>query len=458
MSMGRKPSILVVDDEQTMRDWLDASLRDRYRVATAGDTREAMRLLGGDRFDLVLSDIRMPGQGGLDLLAWMRTTLPSPPLVILMTAFASIEEALATTRGGAFDYLPKPFGLEQLDHALARAWEMRRLRAENRGLRRHIRARRQRTGLLGDSPPIVRLREQIEMIGASRGTVLLQGESGTGKEVAARAIHESGPRRDGPFIRLNCAAIPETLLESELFGYERGAFTGAVQSRQGKFELAHGGTLLLDEISEMPLTMQAKLLRVLQEREFMRLGARYATRADVRIVATTNRNLHQEIKAHRFREDLFFRLNVIPLTIAPLRERKEDIPLLVHHFLEIFSAENGKPVLEISARGLAALRRLDWPGNVRQLQNVVERAVILSAGPVVDEAIMDLAEELNGVHGTATLDEELTLRDMERELILRKLRRTGGNRTQAARELGISVRTLRNKLHLYHQAGVEIPA
>jgi transcriptional regulator with PAS, ATPase and Fis domain len=288
--------------------------------------------------------------------------------------------------------------------------------------------------------------------------VLLQGESGTGKEVAARAIHLAGPRRDGPFIRINCAAIPESLLESELFGYERGAFTGAVQPRQGKFELANGGTLLLDEISEMPFAMQAKLLRVLQEREFMRLGARYATRTDVRIIATTNRHLQQEVREGRFREDLYFRLAVVPLVVPPLRQRKEDIPLLVEHFVGSFCAENGKPRLEVGEAAMAALVRPEWPGNVRQLQNVIERAVILGAGHRLDERLLDLGGEMDGSDGDRpSLDADLTLRDMERELILRKLRRTGGNRTRAARELGISVRTLRNKLHLYTAAGVEIP-
>jgi DNA-binding NtrC family response regulator len=253
--------------------------------------------------------------------------------------------------------------------------------------------------------------------------------------------------------------LDESLLESELFGYERGAFTGAVQSRKGKFELADGGTLLLDEISEMPFAMQAKLLRVLQEREFVRLGAKESTHIDVRIIATTNRNLREEIQQKRFREDLFFRLNVIPLHISPLRERREDIPLLAQHFVETFCAENGKPLLRISESALAALRRLNWPGNVRQLQNIIERAVIMCSAEVLDESLLDLADELEGYGGepAGAYPTDLTLRDMERELILRKLRQTRGNRTQAARELGISVRTLRNKLHLYHDLGVSIP-
>jgi len=455
--MVKKQHILVVDDEQTMLDFLVASLDKRFTVSTATGPDAALKILAQSQVDLVLTDVRMPGKGGLELLAEIQEKHPEPPPVIIMTAFGTISEAVEATKRGAFDYLTKPFGLDQLDHALQRVFEVKKLKAENRSLRRNLQARKEQFGLLGNSATISQLREKIRMIADSRGTVLLQGESGTGKEIAARAIHQAGSRRNGPFIRINCAAIPETLLESELFGYERGAFTGAVQSRQGKFELANGGTLLLDEISEMPFAMQAKLLRVLQEREFMRLGAKFATRSDVRIIATTNRNLRDEIEGKRFREDLFFRLNVIPLTIVPLRQRKEDIPLLANHFVKAFCAENGKPVLSISEQALANLVRLEWPGNVRQLQNVIERAVIMSSGPELDEAILGLADELDAVTGEIEINADLTLKDMERELILRKLRRTRGNRTRAARELGISVRTLRNKLNLYHASGVKIP-
>ncbi|MFO7607710.1 MAG: sigma-54 dependent transcriptional regulator [Candidatus Krumholzibacteriia bacterium] len=455
--MATKRSILVVDDEQTMRDFLEASLGPRYQVATAADVTAALALLKAGRYDAVLSDVQMPGRGGLDLLADVSDGLGYAPVVIMMTAFGTIEQAVEATRHGAFDYLTKPFGLDQLEHVLRRAWEFQTLRRENQTLRRNVAVRSRKHGLLGNNPAMAALREKIAMVADSRGTVLLQGESGTGKEVVARAIHEEGSRRDGPFIRLNCAAIPETLLESELFGYERGAFTGAVQRSQGKFELADGGTLLLDEISEMPFAMQAKLLRVLQEREFMRLGAKYATKTDVRIIATTNRNLREEIQARRFREDLYFRLNVIPLRITPLRERKDDIPLLANHFCQNFCAENGKPLMAFSERAMRGMMALDWPGNVRQLQNVIERAVIMSAGDRLEEEFLGLGEEMNGSSRSGELDADMTLKDMERELILRKLEHTRGNRTQAAVELGISVRTLRNKLHLYADQGVAIP-
>jgi DNA-binding NtrC family response regulator len=455
--MARKHRILVVDDEQTMRDFLTASMNGRYLLRTASDGHQAMAELRRQPVDLVLSDVRMPGGDGLSLLADIQAELPDPPLVVMMTAFGTIKEAVEATKRGAVDYLTKPFGLDQLEHTLARAFELRALRDENRSLRTSLKAQREQHGLLGNSRALVALREKIEMIADSRGTVLLTGESGTGKEVAARAIHNAGNRRDGPFIRLNCAAIPETLLEGELFGHERGAFTGAVQARQGKFELADGGTLLLDEISEMPLSMQVKLLRVIQEREFMRLGARESTRCDVRIIATSNRNLPDEVRQGRFREDLYFRLNVIPLRLAPLREHKEDIPLLVGHFVRMFCAENGKPVLTVPEPVMRRLMEHEWPGNVRQLQNVIERAVILGSGRELATSLLDLHEEMNHTGGAEALREDLTIREMEQELILRKLQRTGGNRTQAATELGISVRTLRNKLHLYQEQGLTIP-
>ena len=455
--MSGKPNILVVDDEPTMRDFLKSTLAARYRVSTAANGNDALAMLQRDRFSIVLTDVQMPGAGGMELLQKIRETLDYSPCVILMTAFASVEQAVRATKCGADDYICKPFGLDQLDHVLDRAFSFRQLHRENSNLRANLVDRAEKHGLLGNNPAMDLLREKIAMIADSRGTVLLQGESGTGKEVAARAIHEAGSRRDGPFIRINCAAIPETLLEAELFGYERGAFTGAVQSSQGKFELADGGTLLLDEISEMPFPMQAKLLRVLQEREFMRLGARFATRSDVRIIATTNGNLQEQIRARRFREDLFYRLNVIPLQMVPLRSRKDDIPLLARHFCQNFCAENKKPVMDITEGAMRSLMAREWPGNVRQLQNVIERAVILSSGSTLDEKVLGLSDEIDATGPAGRPSPDMTLKDMERELILRKLSKTQGNRTQAAQELGISVRTLRNKLNLYSDLGVEIP-
>jgi two-component system, NtrC family, response regulator AtoC len=457
VEMSNKRNILVVDDEQTMRDFLSASLQSRFTVHTACSGPQALQILKNEDINLVLSDVQMPGGGGLDLLRDMKDQLDSQPIVIMMSAFGTISEAIEATREGAVDFLTKPFGLDQLNHVLERTNEFEKLRHENRDLRKNVATRSEKNGLLGNNPSMDNLRDKIGMIADTRGTVLLQGESGTGKEVVARAIHLSGSRKNGPFIRINCAAIPETLLESELFGYERGAFTGAVQSRKGKFELADGGTLLLDEISEIPMAMQAKLLRVLQEREFMRLGAKYATKADVRIIATTNRNLKEEIVAKTFREDLYYRLNVIPLIVPPLRYRKDDIPLLANFFCQNFCAENKKSVMKFTDSAMQSLMELDWPGNVRQLQNVVERAVILSTGTTLDNDILGLADEMDHTSSGTSVDSELTLKEMEKELILRKLETTLGNRTQAATELGISVRTLRNKLNLYNDQGVELP-
>jgi DNA-binding NtrC family response regulator len=454
--MAKKPRILVVDDEHTMRDFLSASMAERYRVYTANDGLAAMTILREKDVDLVLSDVQMPGGDGLTLLADIQSQLAAPPLVVMMTAFGTIKEAVEATKRGAIDYLTKPFGLDQLAHTLERAFELRELRNENRTLRTSLKAQREHHGLLGSSRAMIALREKIEMIADSRGTVLLQGESGTGKEVAARAIHNAGSRRGGPFIRLNCAAIPESLLEGELFGHERGAFTGAVQARPGKFELADGGSLLLDEISEMPLSMQVKLLRVIQEREVMRLGARTPVQCDVRIIATTNREMKASIRAGEFREDLFYRLNVIPLRLAPLRERRDDIPLLANHFVRAFAAENGRPSMSITEKAMRSLTSHDWPGNVRQLQNVIERAVILTSSELLDCEQLDLGDELDGRGDPSVLPVDLTIREMEKELILRKLERTGGNRTRAATELGISVRTLRNKLRLYQEHGKSI--
>jgi len=454
--MAKKPRILVVDDEHTMRDFLTASMTERYQVRTASNGVEAMQKLREQPVDLVLSDVQMPGGDGLQLLADVQAELDPAPIVVMMTAFGTIKEAVEATKRGAVDYLTKPFGLDQLEHTLKRAFELRELRNENRTLRSSLKTQREHHGLLGSSRPMIALREKIEMIADTRGTVLLSGESGTGKEVAARAIHNAGARRVGPFIRLNCAAIPESLMEGELFGHERGAFTGAVQARPGKFELADGGTLLLDEISEMPLSMQAKLLRVIQEREIMRLGAQTTTKCDVRIVATTNRELKDEVRNGNFREDLFFRLNVIPLRLAPLRERKDDIPVLVNHFVRMFCAENSRPVATVTEGALQGLVDHEWPGNVRQLQNVIERAVILSGGNELGSLQLDLMDEMDGRDERMDFDDHLTIREMEQELILRKLNRTGGNRTRAATELGISVRTLRNKLHQYQANGVKL--
>ncbi len=455
--MTDKRTILVVVDERSLRDFLEASLTPRCRVFTARDGGEALSFLRDERIDVVLAEVRVSGAGGTELLAGIRQ-LPQPhPPVVMMTAFGNIEQAVEATRRGAVDYLTKPFGLEQLEHVLDRACEFDVLRRENRSLRDNLAARAEHMGLIGAHPAMRRLREKIVMIADSRETVLLQGESGTGKEVVARAIHAYGNRSGGPFIRINCAAIPEAVLESELFGQDRGVFTRAAPTRTGTSGPADGGTLLLDEISEMPYATQAKLLRLLPERESRGLGAGPTTRSDVRIIATTNRDLQQEIRTGSFRENLYLRLNVVPLYIAPLRRRTEDIPALAAHFCKCSCAENDKPLMRITERSLQGLMELDWPGNVRQLRNVIERAVILGSGPELSDENLGLPGDSPATGRPAGFRADMTLKDMERELILRKLEHTRGNRTQAARELGISVRTLRNKLNIYSSQGLEIP-
>jgi DNA-binding NtrC family response regulator len=361
-------------------------------------------------------------------------------------------------REGAYDYLVKPFSMEQLRTTLAHAVERTQLVRENQSLRRTVRRATDFAGMLGDAPAMLQLKNDIRKIADTRGTVLLMGESGTGKELAARAIHEISSRRRGPYIRINCAAIPESLLEAELFGHEKGAFTNAIARREGMFELANCGTLLLDEVTEIAPNMQAKLLRVLQEREIMRIGGKQSIKVDVRVIATTNRDLRKEVREGRFKEDLYYRLNVIPLNVPPLRDRPEDIAMLANFFVHRSCVENDRGLLEIDADAMEAICEHPWRGNVRELENCMERSVILAEGSTltVDEVRLD--GDVADSEGVESLDNvNLTLKEIEKELILRRLNRTGGNRTRAAEMLGISVRTLRNKINQYRTEGVAIP-
>jgi DNA-binding NtrC family response regulator len=384
--------------------------------------------------------------------------LENAPTVIVVSADSNVSSAVEALREGAYDYLVKPFSMDELRATLERASERTLLMKENQNLRKTIRRSQRFGGMLGNSPIMQELKRDIEKIADTRGTVLLTGESGTGKELAARAIHELSVRHKGPYIRINCAAIPESLLEAELFGHEKGAFTNAIARREGMFELAHGGTLLLDEVTEIAPNMQAKLLRVLQEREIMRIGGKTSIKVDVRVIATTNRDLKKEVREGRFKEDFYYRLNVIPLHVPALRERREDIPMLVRHFVERACAENERSLMEITDGAMQAIVEHSWRGNVRELENCLERSVILTENDHLDRDNLRLDTEETGSGRAAHLDDsQLTLRDMERELILRRLDLTGGNRTRAAEMLGISVRTLRNKINQYRSEGLTIP-
>jgi DNA-binding NtrC family response regulator len=456
--MKQGASILIVEDELATRELLRVQLEREYRVRCASNGEEALAALREDPSDLMLLDLNLPGIHGLDVLQIARERLKSPPTVVVISGDANVSMAVRSLQDGASDYLVKPFSLEELRATLARALQRKqRLRERGRG-QAAPRASQRFGGMLGHSPVMQTLKRDIEKIADTRGTVLLTGESGTGKELAARAIHELSNRGKGPYIRLNCAAIPESLLEAELFGHEKGAFTNAIARREGMFELAHGGTLLLDEITEIELGVQAKLLRVLQERELMRLGGKTPIKVDVRVIATTNRDLRALVRDGKFKEDLYYRLNVIPLHIPPLRDRREDIPDLARYFVEKACAENGRAVLALENEALELLSTHNWPGNVRELENSLERSVILCERDRLasEDLRLDEGDALGSARNNLD-DASLTLREMERELILRRLNLTGGNRTRAAEMLGISVRTLRNKINQYRHEGLTIP-
>ncbi|MBA3670545.1 MAG: sigma-54-dependent Fis family transcriptional regulator [Gemmatimonadaceae bacterium] len=471
-------TILYVDDEPAIGLILEDTLeRAGHTPIGAHSVPEALQALTRGGVDLIISDFRMPGLTGLEFLQLLQQEGYDVPLIML-TGYATIEHAVASIKAGAIDYITKPVQPEQLELAVSQALEVVRLRRENELLRREVMEFRNERQIIGDSQVIHRLMQTVTTAAPTRATVLLQGESGTGKELFARAIHDSSDRRDKPFIKLNCAALPEGLIESALFGHEKGAFTGAIKRVEGAFERAHRGTLLLDEISEMRLDLQAKLLRVLQEQEFERVGGSSPIKVDVRIIATTNRDLAEFSAQGHFRQDLYFRLSVIPISIPPLRERRDDIPLLASRFAVRTAAEMGKDIKGLAAETVAMLQAYDWPGNVRELQHAVERAVILSresillphafdgqrfgltqrwSGPTpvrpVSVVPFSVGINDNPAHppGAVVLT-SLVVAEAEATLIARALEVTEGNRTRAAELLGLSVRTLRNKLNPPHRA------
>jgi DNA-binding NtrC family response regulator len=468
-------TILCLDDEPAIGLILQDTLeRAGHQAVSAHNVPQALQALQAGTIDLIISDYRMPGLTGLEFLALLRQEGHDTPLIML-TGYGSIEHAVAAIKAGAIDYITKPVRPEQLELAVNQALEVVRLRRENERLRKEVMEYRSERQIIGDSAAIRRVLQTVATAAPTRATVLLEGESGTGKELFARSIHAQSERRDGPFIKLNCAALPEGLIESALFGHEKGAFTGAIKRVEGAFERAHGGTLLLDEISEMRLDLQAKLLRVLQEQEFERVGGSVAIKVDVRIVATTNRDLASFAAAGQFRQDLYYRLSVIPVRLPALRERREDIPLLAYRFATHYAQEIGKEISGISPEALELLQAYDWPGNVRELQHAVERAVILTGEKLLPAHAFDgqrfglsgawsgptparISSEflaVPGGAGSATLAvpegavvlTSLNVSEAEAKLIERAMLVAGGNRTKASDLLGISVRTLRNKLN-----------
>jgi DNA-binding NtrC family response regulator len=451
-STNTKERILVVDDEVLIRDFLrEALTRRSYQVDLAEDGKQAKEVLKEQQFDMVVTDLKMPGVSGLDLLRFVKAHQPETQ-VIMMTAYGTIENAVEAMRLGAFDYITKPFTAGELDLVLDKAFEHQRLLDENRNLREELCEKYGFEAMVGRSKPMQDVYELMRVVTPNHSTILIEGESGTGKELVARAIHYNSPRKDKPFIKINCAALPEGLIESELFGHEKGAYTHAFSRSRGKFELADGGTILFDEIGEMAPGLQAKLLRVLQEREFERIGGSETIQVDVRIVATTNRNLEEEVEKGRFRKDLYYRLNVISIHLPPLSRRREDIPLLVYHFLQRYCQEYGKSIGSISEEAILHLCRSDWPGNVRELANRIERAVVLCRSNVLE--LTDLY--LGGKTRTNTLNDfpqvpGVTLHEMEKWLILKTLTAQRQNRTKTAQILDISIRTLRNKIKEYRE-------
>jgi two-component system response regulator HydG len=446
--MAEPATLLVADDDPGLRESLERTLtREGYRVVLASDGRAALERVQAGGVDLIVTDLRMPGLTGLELLRAAKAIMPDVD-VILLTAFGTVEEAVKAMKDGAYDFLTKPFRREQLIKLVDKALERRDLIEQNKALKKQLEDIRAKGQMIGSSPAYRRMLSLVEQIADSSATILIQGESGAGKELVARTIHERSGRRAGPFVAVNCAALPETLLESELFGYEKGAFTGAVGRKEGQFELAGGGTLFLDEVGDLSLVTQPKILRVLQEGEFERLGGTRTIQVDVRIVAATNQDLAEMVKDKRFREDLYYRLNVITVRVPPLRERHEDVRLLAQHYLRVYAAKNGRKLEGFSNEALERLESYKWPGNVRELENLIERTVLLARKDRIDAE--DLPEEVAGVKRPprdAILELIGTpLAEIEQRLLDETLRITGGNKTQAAKLLGIDVRTVARKL------------
>jgi two-component system response regulator HydG len=447
-----KTKILVVDDERSHRQMIDAVLSaEGYEITQADTGQAAIDAVKEKFYDLIIMDIRMPEMGGIEALQKIKTISAGIP-VIIMTAYTSISTAVEALKSGASDYLTKPLDIEELKILVAKTLRIHQLEAENIVLKERLDDRFDFSSIIGQSPAMIRLFETMALVAPSEATVLITGESGTGKELIANALHQNSPRKNRPFVKVNCAALPETLLESELFGHEKGSFTGATARKQGRFQLAHKSSILLDEVAEMAPTTQAKILRVLQEREFEPLGSTQTVKADTRVIAATNKNLEVEISEGRFREDLYYRLNVVTLDVPPMRERREDIPNLADYFLKRYADKNRRLIKGFTPRATDVLMRYDWPGNVRELENIIERAVIMSRGELITpmefpNEVKELDEDFKA--SQINLTPGRSLKEVEKAMILRTLEETGGNRTHAARILGITRRTLQLKLKDY---------
>ena len=455
--MKTRLDILITDDDRAHRVMLKKLLNGwGYNVTEADDGLVAVEKVRKSSFDLILMDIRMTNVSGIEALEQIKQINADIP-VIIMTAYASVETAVQTLKKGAYDYLTKPLDFDELQVSIARATEHSRLKKENEYLKEKLGEKFDRRNMIGQSPSMIKLLEVVEQVAATQATVLITGESGTGKEVIANAIHFNSARKNAPFVKINCAALTETLLESELFGHEKGAFTGADKRREGKFVQADGGSIFLDEVSEMSPAMQVKLLRVLQERELTRVGGHDVLKIDVRVIAASNKDLKKEIRDGRSREDLFYRLNVVTLDVPPLRERSEDIPLMAHAFLKMFAENNAKVIKGFTPQAMQKLASYSWPGNVRELMNAVERAVVLCRTETIGEEdlIFTMADQalsrevLSAGQKMPVASGNRSLEEIEKQSILEALQSCRGNKSEAARRLGITRKTLRKRLHKY---------
>ena len=450
-----KEKILIVDDEKSIRDFLEIMLKkEGYRVSSASGGEDAMRLFNNSSYDLVISDVRMKGMGGVELLKNIKETSPET-IVLIVTAYASVDTAIDAMKAGAYDYLTKPFKIDEVKYIIKNALDRKRLETENILLKKELKSKYGFANLIGTSPRMLEIYEIIKRVMDTKTNILLTGESGTGKELVARAIHYEGDRKDKPFVPINCGAIPENLIESELFGHQKGAFTGAVANKSGLFEMANQGTIFLDEITELPVQLQVKLLRVIQERNFRRVGGIEDIAVDVRIIAASNKEIDREVKEGRFREDLFYRLNVIPIQMPPLRERKEDIRLLAEHFFEKHTKELGKEIKGISREAMDYLESYSYPGNIRELENIIERAVALENTSIIltdslpDYIVHKKAVDVSVCPRAETSNLEKTIEDYEKAIILDALKKSGGVKKKAAELLGLSFRSMRYKLDKY---------